>query len=983
MLESSGRIERIGNARWMLPNEVEARFAFQDGDFWLGRNPFEGENPIGFSDDRHIMLVAGSRGGKGAGIIVPNLALWPGSIVTIDPKGENANLLAARRGGGSEYCDGLGQSVYVLDPMNTAHVDGSYRAAFNPLDAIDPRSPDALDDAGRIADALVEIGEGESRFWDESARALIKTLILHVLTEPDPRFDGKRTLLTVRRLLLSGDKEMVEAMRKRGSENVPSPHVMLWEIISRNQAMGGAIASAADSMLEIAKHSPKQYNSIRGVADRNTEFLDSPGMAACLSRSDFQLSELKTVPKGVSVFLSLPDHAMNTHYRWLRMMSALIITEMQKSRGQPASGHRVLMCLDEFAGLRRMEVIERAVAQISGFGMKLFFVLQSLEQLKGTYPERWETFLANCGVRVFFACTDNFTNEYVSKALGEIELIRETENYSEQLTETENRSSSRGGGTTHQRSTSETESTSRTTTRGGGTSRSTGGGTNQGTGGGTNQGIGGGTSQSRGASRGTSHGESFGPGFFFGPWRTGSQHGQNQGESWQSGANQNWSQGSQQNWSRGSQRNWSRGSQRNWSTSYQKGRSHSRTEGVSKSETWQDTSGHSTAKGETRGRGQQIFKKPLVTPDEMATLFRRVDEKDHPAYPGLALISVAGEPPVLLRKTNYYEDHAFVRCFDPHLDHPFIPYEPPEQVEEADTARIKIPERSFAHSVPQTHEEKQQLKTSIEILQKWREFRYDAIRIFPFKLADVWRILTYSETWHAWLGANFTDGALLGLPQQFGAGSFIRPSNHDLDNEMACVINGENRSTLAIRWYNTKDEKLFYFFDLHTYSRTETKVSLSTRYYHKGQDGIITKALERMFPEKFKEDDDHKKYFEQISALKLKKFEYECYDLLNYGRSIQSEKGRSLHWFVWHYCDGILRIHPDDNGSELINIGTILEKDDNVGYIYNPNKHESEDYAKQNYYIEIPRPCIVRDIARNHGDHLETYDRLFLLEWID
>src|SRR5260370_29863210 len=116
---------------------------------------------------------------------------------------------------------------------------------------------------------------------------------------------------------------------------------------------------------------------------------------------------------------------MSTHYRWLRMMIALTVTEVEKVRGQPVTGYPVLMLLDEFAGMKRMEVIESAVAQIASYGVKLFFVLQSLEQLKAVYKDNWETFLANSGLKVFFNLEDHFSREYVSKLIGETEVIRE------------------------------------------------------------------------------------------------------------------------------------------------------------------------------------------------------------------------------------------------------------------------------------------------------------------------------------------------------------------------------------------------------------------------------------------------------------------------------------------------------------------------------------------------------------------------------
>ncbi len=84
-------------------------------------------------------------------------------------------------------------------------------------------------------------------------------------------------------------------------------------------------------------NSPKQYESVLQVANRNTEFIDSPGMQHCLEASDFQLSELKTRPGGLSVYLCLPQMYMSTHYRWLRMMIGLTVTEHGK--GERAAGN--------------------------------------------------------------------------------------------------------------------------------------------------------------------------------------------------------------------------------------------------------------------------------------------------------------------------------------------------------------------------------------------------------------------------------------------------------------------------------------------------------------------------------------------------------------------------------------------------------------------------------------------------------------------
>ena len=152
---------RIATAAWADPAEVEERYLYRDGTIWLGRSGSERRFPLGYRDDRHVCLVGGSRGGKGTTCIIPALITWPGSICVVDPKGENATITAARRGRGSPHCKGMGQAVQVLDPFKSAQVDDALRGRFNPLDALDPENEETIDEAGRIADAIVVVHEAE------------------------------------------------------------------------------------------------------------------------------------------------------------------------------------------------------------------------------------------------------------------------------------------------------------------------------------------------------------------------------------------------------------------------------------------------------------------------------------------------------------------------------------------------------------------------------------------------------------------------------------------------------------------------------------------------------------------------------------------------------------------------------------------------------------------------------------------------------
>ena len=437
----------LATSRWATKEEIfEARYVRErggkDADFLIGETDFlvrdwyfdrtKRHYFIGGKTDQHALVCMGARGGKGTSVIVPNLIFWGGSCVVVDPKGENATLTAARRGRGQSqeenYVIGMNQKTLVLDPFLVSKVDDEFRATFNPLDAVRVDDDEAIDEAGRIADAIVVQDGDKDSHWNETARYLIKGLILHVLTDPD--FEGERNLIAVRKLIVSGDTLSVNIIRQANADKAendpervyePDPFEMLWQGMLDNPACDGVISGVGQSFLAMAD---KERSSVLSTAARNTEFIESPQMRKSLEHSSFELSELKTSMNGVSLFLSLPTRYMGTHKRWLRMLVTLTLDEMEKIPHQPKCGYPVLMILDEFPGLGRMKRIEDATSQIPGYGVKLAFICQSLSQLKEVYKDNWETFIACSGISLFAANQDEFTLKYLTRRLGESEISR-------------------------------------------------------------------------------------------------------------------------------------------------------------------------------------------------------------------------------------------------------------------------------------------------------------------------------------------------------------------------------------------------------------------------------------------------------------------------------------------------------------------------------------------------------------------------------
>jgi len=119
----------------------------------LGASLFDPKWIVGFSDDRHVCTIATNRAGKGRSVIIPNLITWRGSVLVIDPKGQNALVTAMARGkGGAGLTHPLGQTVRVLDPLGEIREPllQNCKARFNPIAGLDPRDPATSSGGNRV-----------------------------------------------------------------------------------------------------------------------------------------------------------------------------------------------------------------------------------------------------------------------------------------------------------------------------------------------------------------------------------------------------------------------------------------------------------------------------------------------------------------------------------------------------------------------------------------------------------------------------------------------------------------------------------------------------------------------------------------------------------------------------------------------------------------------------------------------------------------
>jgi type IV secretion system protein VirD4 len=383
-------ITTYGSARWATRAEIRAAGLFGPDGVVLGRF---GRDYLQHDGPEHVLCFAPTRSGKGVGLVIPTLLTWPASVIVHDIKGENWQFTAGWRAHFSR--------VLLFDPTNPLS------AAYNPLLEV-RRGDTEVRDVQNVADILVDPeGALERRnHWEKTSHSLLVGAILHVLYA-----EGDKTLAGVANFL-SDPKRPIEAtlramMTTRHLDDRPHP----------------VVASAARELLN------KSENERSGVLSTAMSFLGlyrDPVVGKVTSRCDWRINDLVDAKRPVTLYLVVPPSDISRTKPLVRLVLNQIgrrLTEDLKVRS-----HRLLLMLDEFPALGRLDFFESALAFMAGYGLKSFLIAQSLNQIEKAYGPN-HAILDNCHVRVAFATNDERTARRVSDALGMATELRAMKNY--------------------------------------------------------------------------------------------------------------------------------------------------------------------------------------------------------------------------------------------------------------------------------------------------------------------------------------------------------------------------------------------------------------------------------------------------------------------------------------------------------------------------------------------------------------------------
>lgn len=381
-----------------------ARYRFRKGGFFLGLD--DDGNETGVMLERHGVMIGGARSGKGAAVLIPNARRWHGTLLNIDPKGENVEKTYQER-------QAMGQAVYALDPYHAANIPPDLRAAFNPLAAIDPSSRSARAQVQAIGNGLIVSHNAEHAEWTNTAREMLAGICGYVIASYPPEL---RTFRTVRALLNQPD-QLTDAAGEPLLDGNGEPQGLY--ITAQRMldciAFGGIVRSAANQIMRGITAEKSVEQGALGQAQRSTSWLDDEPIAETLDRSTFSLSDLKTGK--ASVYLVIPPEHLKTSSAYLRLFVQCAIQAMATG-GQ--KGSPCLFLLDEFFALGKLDDVETAVGLLPSYGVHLVPFLQNLGQLQKLYGrDGATTFLTNADAVIFFGNSgDDMALEYISRRIG-------------------------------------------------------------------------------------------------------------------------------------------------------------------------------------------------------------------------------------------------------------------------------------------------------------------------------------------------------------------------------------------------------------------------------------------------------------------------------------------------------------------------------------------------------------------------------------
>lgn len=359
-------------------------------------------------DRASVAIVGPARSGKSA-TAVAGLLEWEHPAVVISVKRDLIDATVTRR-------SRLGE-VAVLDPSGVSGIDPARRARWSPLRAAGTPTG-AHKAAAALAAAIPRTGvDGGMDYWTKQAEILLTGVLgaaglesewtmtdvaRWVFVKDMPTRNGRPSeiLAVLQRAIDDGD-----GTRKASAEAAILQLDAIWRLDERvRSSVYATVQTVVQPWLDPTVGLSAVPRSGRGWVD--LDWLCAEGTANTLYLVSPLDDQRRLAPVLGGVLGDLKDQAYQWDVAGRKMKAPL------------------LMLVDE-AGNMPLSWLPEVASTCAGIGILLVTIWQSKSQLDSAYGRLADSVLTNHGTKVIFAgCSDAATLEYVSRLLGEEEIVR-------------------------------------------------------------------------------------------------------------------------------------------------------------------------------------------------------------------------------------------------------------------------------------------------------------------------------------------------------------------------------------------------------------------------------------------------------------------------------------------------------------------------------------------------------------------------------
>ncbi len=409
-LKSSQPSQRpFGATSWGGRKDARDAGLFAEGGIIIGKL---GGEILAYDGPQHLLLTGGTRSGKTRGSVIPTLLASPHSILVLDLKGELHS--------GDARVDFPGTAGWraKLGPVIRFAPTEAVSDRLNLMDTIRPGAQEVRDVQNLVELIADPYGDGRfQEFWDRAAKQILAGLIIHVVyAEPLV----SKTLARVFELLARFDDtiKLMEATLHRKNETSGEPETH------------PEVKRAAHSY---AAYHEKLRAGIKATAESYLGLFADPLVRQNTATSTFRISDLMCAEEPVTLYLCWPPNDAKRVKPLIRLVFGAVLRVLMEHQERAADGREkkrnLLLLLDEFPQLGKLDVFEQSMGAMAGYGLKAYLVTQSLHQITQAYG-RYHTILDNCQIVTSFAATDVETAETISKLAGDIFEMRPQETWS-------------------------------------------------------------------------------------------------------------------------------------------------------------------------------------------------------------------------------------------------------------------------------------------------------------------------------------------------------------------------------------------------------------------------------------------------------------------------------------------------------------------------------------------------------------------------